>query len=449
MKQEQEEEKIHRNGQSCEIDSQMGQSQPILTPVNIKSEPTPMLTPQVTPPSSSPSPKIGDQNNAQVSNVVNNSVASAVTPSKMSGKKTFLKCVGKDGKVSLMELVRDEKNPKLFKMIAPQSVQGNRMVVPQTMTRIRPVASTMVINSTNLVRPVISLASNMATPLRMSSPIAGPSGVRSANIQPTIGNLSNAPGNNTTLSSNVTSNLPLNRPILLSKSPQQIMNRTSSPLNILNISQNSPNHALSLPKLVAINSPISSSNTSSQSFKSTPTASNQHISSIGSGTRILHKNNKILVLDPSRVAKNPSQSLLKPQVSLLKPRQSTTSVKKITVSNISGIENKNINVYVPVNVDRGSSVGSKGQMRQRFGDELEKRFKECQKFSNMTEAIVWLLKKLPLTSALASKTEFKESFPFIVATLQEFQRLHLAKQRNFEVIFYCYVFGLNPSGNYN
>lgn len=420
--------KIHRNGQNSGINSQ---SQPISTPVAIKSEPSP----QVTTPLSSPSPKICDQNNANVSNVVNKPVASAVTPLKMSGKKTFIKCVGKDGKVSLMELVRDDKNPKLFKMVAPQ---GNRMVVQQTMTPIRPVAPTMVINPTNLVRPVISLASNMAKSIRINTPIAGPSGVRSAYIQQITGNLPNASGNNAIVSSNVTLNSPLIRPILSLRSPNQIMNRTSSPLNASNISQNSPNHAFSLPKLVAINSPLLSSNSSPQAFKSTstPPIRLQHSNQPATGTRIIHNNNKILVLDSSRITKNPSQSLLKPQMSLLKPRPPSTNVKKITVSNISGIDNKNINVFVPVNVDRESSAGSKGSIRRRFGDELEKLFIECPKFTNMTEAIVWLFKKLPLTSKFAMKTEFRESFPFIVATLQEFHRLHPAKQRNFEVNCY-------------
>lgn len=92
---------------------------PQLTPLNIKTEPIKSTTvPQL---------KICDQSNLPSSNRIALPMPGAML--KATAKKTFVKCVGKDGKVSLMELVRDEKNPKLFKMILPPGVQANKMVL--------------------------------------------------------------------------------------------------------------------------------------------------------------------------------------------------------------------------------------------------------------------------------------------------------------------------------
>lgn len=364
----------------------------ILPPVNIKTEELPQAKPlQALPP-----PKICDQNNANVSNVPNQSTANVVKPVlKGNTKKTFIKCVSKDGKVSLMELIQDEKNPKLFKMVLPQGLQANKLNLQQSLPA--------------LPTPTQSI--------KIVSALVNASGVKISNIQNIVG----------THSSNTKSSLinqnSINSASLSVKSPSQSLNSIKVPLYSPNVSSNSPNSSKTLPKLVAINSPL-------------PPA----YSSLTHGTQIIKKNNK--VLDPSRVSKTQQSSLLKPQVSLLKPRSPATGkniLKKITVSNISGIEHKNINVFIPADVKIGTNVSSKLQyMHQRFDDELEKEFMQCQIFSNVTEAVGWLLKKVPLISPMAIQPGFRECFPFVLSSLAEFHSLHVAKQRSYEVISSCF-----------
>lgn len=161
--------------------------------------------------------------------------------------------------------------------------------------------------------------------------------------------------------------------------------------------------------------------------------SNQNLSP---ATAILQKNRKIFAIDSNR----PQQSLLKPQISLLKPIQNTPLNRKpakvITVSNIAGVQNKNINVFIPSNIKMKSSIESEGDDGKRnIALEFEKRFLEQNWFSSMTDAVNWLFKQIPLISLRALKDDYRDAFPFVTPDHFGFQSLHLAKKRSFEVSF--------------
>lgn len=153
--------------------------------------------------------------------------------------------------------------------------------------------------------------------------------------------------------------------------------------------------------------------------------------------------NKISAIDLNQKPQSQSQqkSLLKPQMSLLKSSavKTNTSIvspnknngKMITVSNIPGLENKNINIYLPTEVQPStSSMASFDQSDIK----LQKRFLICSGFLNMTDAISWLLREIPLIDPRAEKSEFKDLFPFVVPSSSIFNSLTIAKQRSYEVI---------------
>lgn len=355
----------------------------------------------------------------------------AVQP-KATTPKRYIKCVSKDGKISLMELVQDESNPKLFKMVLPKGVAG-----PSTVN----LQQSQAMNTVKLVKPPTTPSSMQ--PIKIGAVLPG----TSTGKMPIIRNLM---GNSMNLMSKSTPNTPiasLNLSTIHSLSaipkpkPTQFVNQS----NVVVVSTPST----SLPKLVAINSP--------KTTMASPIINTPSLGSSGQqfppGTRVIKKNNKILVLDAKQMgqgAQRPKQSLLKPQVSLLKPRPPPptligNSLKRITVSNIPGIEHKNINVFVPndIGIARTTTTPTKSvfkakstsTVRQDFGNQLENRFMARRTFSNMTEAIAWLLKTMPLVSSSAAQDGFRESFPFVVANMAEFYSLHVAKQRSFEVIF--------------
>ncbi|XP_055309470.1 YEATS domain-containing protein 2 [Sitodiplosis mosellana] len=398
---------------------------PQLTPLNIKTEPVkPVTVPQF---------KVCDQNNVNVSNLPSSNRVAVPVPAatiKGTAKKTFVKCVGKDGKVSLMELVRDEKNPKLFKMVLPPGVQANKMVLQS-------------VNQTGA-------AVNFIKPMAPTMNVVGQSGNTSASAS------TSSPGNSMSQKFLSPVKLPLaniHNPI--ANTSAQLVNRR---ISMGNLTSPTKNQLPTMPKLVAINSPHPSTSVLNRpipppkivvpqpgitSVSSSPRPTSMQKTHFNPITGIMQKNNKISVVDSSRLPKNQQQSLLKPQVSLLKPRTTITTattnanqLKKITVSNISGLENRNITVFVPADVKFESNVQSKShtnnQVHHRYDEELEQRFLACKSFTNMTEAIGWLLKKIPLFSTMAKQPEFRESFPFVVPSLADFHSLLIPKQRSFE-----------------
>lgn len=378
---------------------------------------------------SKPVQPICDQTYANVPNVnahVSTAKSAAIVVPKATAPKRFIKCVSKDGKISLMELVQDPSNPKLFKMVLPKPV-GTTAVHLQQQS-----------NAANAVKFVKPLPTPSMQPIKINSTLVGKLGG-----QHFPGNLSN---------------------LALANAKTSIAIKSETKANVTvggaNLSLNSPNTTISLPKLVAINSPKSTvlmkppvnqlpAQTAQPNRAAHTVISNAQHVSFPPGTRIIKKNNKIVVLESKQfeqTPRRPQQSLLKPQVSLLKPRPSTTSiahspVKKITVSNITGIEHKNINVYVPNNLEIASKSVFKPKptatVRQNFSERMEKRFMARTSFSCMSDAIVWLMKAVPLVSSSAVQDEYRESLPFVVSTMNEFCSLHVAKQRSFEVIFFA------------
>lgn len=278
-----------------------GYQSPQLTPVKVKTAPVISAVPQL---------RICDQNNTNSSTLVVKQPTSI--PQIVKGKKTFVKCVGKDGKVSLMELVRDEKNPKLFKMVLPPGVHANKIVMQPAPGVNRPAAPIVV--ASNLIRPTNTI------PL----------------VQP-VQQLRNA-----TPSPSKPSLVSIQTPITVSN---QLANRRFSIGNLVSPSKTLPNqlfnvsNPVQMPKLVAINSPHPTT-----SGQLRPIPRHHLIQKTNPLAPLIQKNNKVLVLDSNRLPKSQQQSLLRPQVSLLKPRpqmMTPKNLKKITFNNISGMGNKN------------------------------------------------------------------------------------------------------------
>lgn len=343
-----------------------------------------------------------------------------VQPKRAPTQKRFIKCVSKDGKISLMELVQDQLNPKVFKMVLPKGV-GTGKVNLQQQQQPQP---SQAMNTVQFVKPLIQ-------PIRIGAVLPGTSTGRMPIIRSLTGNSMNLIS---THANTQVTNVSLTTINTLASMPKatQLVNKS----NVVVVSKPS----VSLPRLVAINSP-----------KTTMSPINKAAQGPGqlpSGTQIIKKNNKILVLESKQPQKTQQQrqSLLKSQVSLLKPRPNVmtsmpSSVKKITVTNIPGIEHRNINVFVPNDIGVPATAKSvfkakntSGTTRYDFGNHLENRFMARKTFTNMTEAIAWLLKSIPLVTSYAAQDGFRESFPFVVATMAEFYSLHVAKQRSFEVI---------------
>lgn len=373
-----------------------------------------------------PSKQISTICNQNYANLLNaGSNVSAINPvvaaqPKAATPKRFIKCVSKDGKISLMELVQDESNPKVFKMVLPKGVGTNRVNLQQQQQQ-QPQA----MNTMKLVKP---LGTALMQPIKIGTMLASSSSGKMPLIRNLTGNSMNSISNNANTPITNLNLTTINSISAIPKATQLVPNS-----NIVVV----PKPSISLPKLVAINSPKST----------TPPTNKASLSAqqFPPGTRIIKNNNKILVLDSNQLqkAQRQKQSLLKPQVSLLKPRPTTSigsSVKRITVTNIPGIEHKNINVFVPNDMGMATKSVFKAKstltMRQNFSKLLENRFMARRTFSNMTEAIAWLMKAIPLVSSTAAHPEFRESFPFVVSTMAEFYSFHVAKQRNFEVIFF-------------
>lgn len=455
-------DKNTQNGQSSQNLDQTLQNQPQLPTMNIKVEPSASES------SAAPQLRICDQNSVSSSNSASNKSSSSNTPTlpvMNKAPRRFIKCVSKDGKFSLMELVQDEKNPKLFKMVIPQGVQAKKGSTQVPQIANRPMAP-IVLSATNSAKnvvpsPNIPVVSMNATPSMVSA-----GGIR----LPVMNMLGKIVQTNSMQSLMKSSPVAIQKPsISIINSPANVSNASLGLSNSTANSANSfisslglPNAAANLPKLVAINSSLPSkgpANTTSQLVSTIASKSalvqNPNFTSV---TGIIQKNNKMLVLDPSQMSKNQKQSLLKPQVSLLKPRfsaQCSNNHKKVTVTNITGIESKNINVFVPADIKITQSKHQNvAPPRQCHKDELEKRFLARPSFGNMTEAIGWLLKEIPLISPLAAETDFRTAFPFVVASLTDFQRLLVVKQRSFEVIliisyFYWKIFNSHYHNNLN
>lgn len=156
-------------------------------------------------------------------------------------------------------------------------------------------------------------------------------------------------------------------------------------------------------------------------------------------------NNKLTAINLDRKPQPQTQqkTLLKPQVSLLKSSaiKSNASIilpnknngKMITVSNIPGLENKYVNIYLP-NESQPSTSSIGWNALEPPHIKLQEHFLMSSRFLNMTYAISWLLREIPLIDPRAENIEFKDFFPFVVPNSSIFNSLTLAKQRNYEVM---------------
>lgn len=267
--------------------------------------------------------------------------------------KRFIKCIDKTGKVSLIEMVADPKNPKIVKMVLPTAL---RTKTPQS-------------SPADAKNRILSL------PTQLFSTNAGASASTASGVQTNV----------------------IRAPIVISKS----LARSASETVIM------PNG-----KVVIIDKTASTS-------KTRPPA---------------------------------QQSLLRPQISLLKPQKmdekppistmtTTKGLKMITINNLSGMENRNINVFLPnecesdsdIEIPRNKKFVVNARNRRQFAYELETEFLRCQTFVNVTAGVVWLMKRLPLITPLANQHDYKESFPFVVNSIETFEALSTPRQRSYEV----------------
>lgn len=170
---------------------------------------------------------------------------------------------------------------------------------------------------------------------------------------------------------------------------------------------------------------------------------------------VMMANGKVVFIDKTATTSNTrppvQQSLLRPQISLLKLQKvdekshaptGTRGLKMITVNNLSGMENRNINVFLPTECESDSDIEIPTSKRfvvnvkdrRQLADDLETEFHRCQRFVNATAGVVWLLKRVPIITSMAHQHDYKESFPFVVDTIETFESMPLPKQRCYEVI---------------
>lgn len=139
--------------------------------------------------------------------------------------------------------------------------------------------------------------------------------------------------------------------------------------------------------------------------------------------KVFQKGGKMFIIDPlQKILKK--QSLLKPQVSLLKAQGPVSLLKPILNGNSSS--------KIPCDHDYSKFGVSKEMIikkihNQSFSNQLESKFGSI-KFSTVRYAIDFLLRKLPLISRMASDYGFKSCYPFIVSSLEEYQKLGKIKK---------------------
>lgn len=312
--------------------------------------------------------------------------------------KRFIKCVDKAGKVSLIEMVQDEKNPKLFKMVLPNSKSS-----------VSPLNQAL-----NVQKSTVNTQNPEQSKLNLTKIISLPKQVILQNKSVNV--------------------------VLSTASKVQATANVRIERNVIKPVQIHPVIASASPSLIKL---------AKQPQKKSPIP-------------FMKENNKIIVLESKKVAnQQPQQSLLKPQISLLKSSTASASkipnktslfqpqstsvqrnnIKVITVSNLSGLQNKNITVFVPneqqnmppSGIDEPDPVETEFNVHRQLEVDLEKRFLAKDDFLNITEAARWLFKAIPLISTQANQKSFREVFPFVVHSIEYFQSLPLAKQRSFEV----------------
>lgn len=367
----------------------------------------------------------------------------------LPANKKFMKCIDKNGRVSLIEVVVDPNNPKILRMVIP-TAQSNKGLTPVVSGPNKPIASNQ--NAKFVVRPTqktISLSSGNKV-----IPITNLENTQRA-LSETSTKLIVKPSNN------ITSTMVLN--------PQNTPPSTVQPKLITAVKPTIANATIATPIPIKTQIVNTASPKPFTSFSvATVANSNQQKPPSNSKTMLMKNGNIFVFNSPGAKPQQRQQSLLKPQISLLRsPLDSSKTnqpsllnvdnpnVKIVTVKSVTGMENRKINVFVPSDdkaklfnsggrcADRNAVDGDVGgskkkyifntKLKRQYAQELEDIFLQMNGFTCARGAICWLLRRIPLITPLASKHRYQESFPFVVDSEQTFRAMFMAKRRSNEV----------------
>lgn len=178
---------------------------------------------------------------------------------------------------------------------------------------------------------------------------------------------------------------------------------------------------------------VQSTNASSSS---TITSSASPVTSLSTMPSNLKIANETKPLASNQMKKMQQQSLLKPQISLLKSMANIDdrnvdqkrNVKMLTV----GIDNRKVNVFVPTSTATSSVVSSIKTIESK-SIAFERNFSRIDCFASQTNAIIWLLKRLPLIAYDEIERKRLNDFPFVAENFMKFSKMSLPKQRSYEV----------------
>lgn len=332
---------------------------------------------------------------------------SPITVAKVSNMETkkFVKCIDKNGKVSLVQIIADPNNPKILRIVS-----NGGPITAAPVTSIVPNSKGQTGVSTTAPR-IITLPKQIMLPKANAANLKIVSVANAISQGLFIRSIASTPG---TLPASVNS-LPT-LPVASTQSPSTSQFPQIPPQSI----------STSIKTATSLKHPI-----------------------------VIKKNSAVLQysnqLNAMKVIK-PQQSLLKPQISLLRPVNAdktklplqaivdNRNLKMVTVENIKGLQNRKINVFIkqePIRDRSTSDIETSAKKiyskpKRQYAEKLEQLF-FANHFSNICGAVNWLLRRIPLITSLALAPQYRESFPFIVESEQKYNKLFVAKQRSFEV----------------
>lgn len=334
-------------------------------------------------------------------NGTNKPAAVASSTDRPRTGRTFMKFTDNNGKVSLIEVFVDPNNPRIFRRVAPN--KNASPVIPILMNAKSGVKMNPMNTSSQL--KMVSLSNQIPlTKLNAISVVKTPSGIPAV-VQTIPAGLHIAPVRV--------------GPKVIHPSIPSTSNRIAIPVAAL--------QAASVSKIDQNSAPL--------------TLKNKLVFGSNSANRTVR---------PSQ----PQVSLLKPQVSLLKSASAekpnpmsfgmdNRNLKVVTIKDIKGLPNKQINVFIgkefhgdatpdPAVAIKLKKHPEKSRSDKYPAEELEKLF-GVKQFSNVRNAVVWLLRRVPLITPLATQIGYQHSFPFTVENEEKYNSLLIGKQRSLEV----------------
>lgn len=342
-------------------------------------------------------------------------LSNPITVAKVSNmeNKKFVKCIDKNGKVSLVQIIADPNNPKILRLVS-----NGVPLTPASASSIMANAKglTGLNTATSITQPRI-----ITLPKQILLPKTNTSTVKIVSI------------------ANALAQGLLVRPIASTPSTPPMSVNVLSTLQMASIQSPSASQRSLISQQSALIKPPISLNGPAVIRNNSATALNCNHSNAIKFTK-------------------PQQSLLKPQISLLKavnadktklPLQAIVdnrNLKMVTVENIKGLLNKKINVFIKQEPsrDRSPAVETSAKKiytkpKRQYAEKLEQLF-FANHFTNICGAVNWLLRRIPLITSLALAPQYRESFPFVVESEQKFNKLFVAKQRSFEVSYFQFHF---------